>query len=74
MLLRDHELFAPTEKQPENAAELFQAAAAADILTWRDQVLSDLTGKGVLALDTFPEQMTAPLINQYLDVKARHLL
>jgi hypothetical protein len=30
--------------------------------------------QGVLALDVFPEQMTAPLINRYLEVKARHLL
>jgi uncharacterized protein (DUF58 family) len=74
VLLRDHQLFAPVQKPPESSAELFQAAAAADILTWRDQVISDLVGKGVLALDAFPEEMTAPLINRYLDVKARHLL
>jgi hypothetical protein len=30
--------------------------------------------KGVLALDVFPEEMTAPLINRYLEIKARHLL
>jgi len=27
-----------------------------------------------LALEAFPEQMTAQLINQYLEIKARHLL
>jgi len=37
-------------------------------------VLTDLTHKGVLALDVFPEEMTAPLVNQYLEIKARHLL
>jgi hypothetical protein len=25
-------------------------------------------------LDVFPEDMTAPLVNRYLDIKARHLL
>ena len=30
--------------------------------------------KGVLSLDVFPEQMTAPLVNRYLEIKARHLL
>jgi len=25
-------------------------------------------------LDVFPEQITAPLINRYLEAKARHLL
>jgi hypothetical protein len=37
-------------------------------------VLTDLEHRGVLSLDVFPEDMTAPLVNQYLDIKARHLL
>jgi hypothetical protein len=37
-------------------------------------VLTDLQHKGVLALDVFPEDMTAPLVNRYLEIKARHLL
>jgi hypothetical protein len=28
----------------------------------------------VLVLDVFPEQLTANLVNQYLEIKARHLL
>jgi uncharacterized protein (DUF58 family) len=54
--------------------QLYRAAAAADILIWRQQVLTDLVHRGVLALDLFPEDMTAPLINEYLQIKARHLL
>ena len=30
--------------------------------------------QGVLTLDVFPEDMTAPLVNRYLEIKARHLL
>jgi len=41
---------------------------------WRHQVLADLQSKGVLSLDVFPEEMTAPLVNRYLEIKARHLL
>jgi hypothetical protein len=37
-------------------------------------VLTDLHAKGVLSLDVFPEDLTAPLVNRYLDIKARHLL
>lgn len=78
VLLRDHRLFDAVNaaEGPEEARSevLFRAAAAADILTWRQQVLNDLEHRGVLALDVFPDQMTAPLINSYLDVKARHLL
>ena len=39
---------------------LYRAAAAAEILTWRQQVLADLTRKGVLSLDVFPEQAHRP--------------
>ncbi|MHC4178234.1 MAG: hypothetical protein ACYSWU_12055 [Planctomycetota bacterium] len=46
----------------------------ADILARRHQVLADLQSKGVLSLDVFPEEMTAPLVNRYLEVRARHLL
>lgn len=53
---------------------LYRAAAAADILLWRQQVISDLVHRGVLVVDAFPEQLTAPLVNQYLEVKAKHLL
>ncbi|MBC8353887.1 MAG: DUF58 domain-containing protein [Planctomycetes bacterium] len=78
VLLRDHSLFdaadAVDPRIPATDRKLFRAAAAAEILTWRHQVLTDLEHRGVLSLDVFPEDMTAPLVNQYLDIKARHLL
>ena len=74
ILLRDHRLFDAADKRPESVREVYHAAVAAEILSWRHQVLINLERKGVLALDVFPEDMTAPLINQYLEVKARHLL
>jgi hypothetical protein len=30
--------------------------------------------QGVLVVDAFPEQMTSPMINEYLKAKAKHLL
>jgi uncharacterized protein (DUF58 family) len=74
VLLRDHRLFSAIDGYEPHGPNLYRAAAAAEILTWRRQVLSNLTQQGVLSLDVFPEQMTAPLVNQYLEVKARHLL
>jgi hypothetical protein len=56
------------------AGGLYAAAAASGILTWRHQVLSQLQHRSVLVLDAFPEEITAPLVNQYLEIKARHLL
>ncbi len=72
VLLRDHQLFDAADNPRQ--AGLYTAAAAAEILTWRHQILTDLHYNGVLCLDVFPEDMTAPLINQYLEIKARHLL
>ncbi len=74
VLLRDRQLFDAADVPEPHGAGIYRAAAAAEILTWRRQVLSDLTGKGVLSLDVFPEELTAPLVNSYLNIKARHLL
>lgn len=74
VLLRDHQLFDAANLPNPAGRDLYRAAAAAEILTWRHQVLTDLQHQGVLSLDVFPEEMTAPLVNRYLDIKARHLL
>lgn len=75
VLLRDRELFTAADvAAPLDPKTLYRAGAAADILLWRHQVLSDLSKQGVLALDVYPEEMTAPLVNSYLNIKARHLL
>ncbi|MEE3372122.1 MAG: DUF58 domain-containing protein [Planctomycetota bacterium] len=74
VLLRDHRLFDAADVTQPTGRSLYTAAAAAEILTWRHQVLTDLEHRGVLSLDVFPEDMTAPLLNRYLDIKARHLL
>ncbi|MBN1910452.1 MAG: DUF58 domain-containing protein [Pirellulales bacterium] len=74
VLLRDRTLFDAVDDPNPQDDDLWRAAAAAEILTWRHQVLTDLQSKGVLALDAFPEQMTTPLVNRYLEIKARHLL
>ncbi|MBL8829636.1 MAG: DUF58 domain-containing protein [Planctomycetaceae bacterium] len=74
VLLRDRPLFQAVEQHATSEQALFEAAAAADILAWRHRVIADLNGKGVLSVDVFPEDLTAPLVNRYLDVKARHLL
>ncbi|MBX7165429.1 MAG: DUF58 domain-containing protein [Pirellulales bacterium] len=82
VLLRDRRIFqiaeagSPLAAAPagQGAYDLYDAAAASDILLWRQQMLADLHAKGVLCLDVFPEELTAPLVNRYLSIKARHLL
>lgn len=74
VLLRDRRLFEAADAPYAGEESLYRAAAAADILTWRHQVLADMEMKGVLSLDVYPEDLTAPLVNSYLEIKARHLL
>jgi uncharacterized protein (DUF58 family) len=74
VLLRDHHLFDAADSPQLDGRGLFRAAAASEIVNWRRQVLTDLEHQGVLTLDVFPEHMTAPLVNRYLHIKARHLL
>ena len=76
VLLRDRDLFALADAaaRPEAAPGLFPGAAAASLLNWREQVLAGLRSRGALTLDVFPDELTAPLVNKYLQVKARHLL
>ena len=80
-LVRDKAVFDAVEAVPATAgrgagdeAGLYRAAAAADILLWRRQVLADLRHDGVLTLDARPEDLTAAAVNEYLAIKARHLL
>ncbi|MFK8112010.1 MAG: DUF58 domain-containing protein [Rubripirellula sp.] len=74
VLLRDREMFDAADSPGGDEFNLYRAAAAADILLWRDQVLTDLEHRGVLVVDAFPEELTAPLVNEYLKIKAKHLL
>lgn len=74
ILLRDREMFDAADSPDGDRFQMYRAAAAADILLWRDQVLKDLEHRGVLVVDAFPDELTAPLVNRYLEIKAKHLL
>ncbi|SIO08924.1 Uncharacterized conserved protein, DUF58 family, contains vWF domain [Singulisphaera sp. GP187] len=74
VFLRDHDIFALADNAPNQGLGLYQGAAAAALLNWRERALSSLRTRGVMTLDLFPNELTAPLINQYLQIKARHLL
>jgi uncharacterized protein (DUF58 family) len=74
VILRDHALFKKADVINPEGDTLYEAAAAAEILNWRHQIIGDMQRQGILAVDEFPEDMTAPLVNQYLAIKARHLL
>ncbi|MDR3635021.1 MAG: DUF58 domain-containing protein [Isosphaeraceae bacterium] len=74
VFVRDHDIFNLADHAPSEGLGLYQGAAAAALLNWREKSLAGLRRRGVLTLDVFPDDLTVPLINQYLQIKARHLL
>jgi uncharacterized protein (DUF58 family) len=74
VFLRDQDIFALADTPAESGPSLYNAAAAASLLNWRERAIAGLRLRGVLTLDVFPDNLTAPLVNQYLQIKARHLL
>jgi uncharacterized protein (DUF58 family) len=74
VLLRDHDIFALADGAGDSGPGLYRGAAAAALLNRRERAQAAQRRRGVLTLDLFPDEMTAPLINQYLQIKARHLL
>lgn len=74
VFLRDRDLFNLADGADESEQAFYRAAAAAAMLNWRERVLGRLRQKGALTLDVFPDELTAPLVNRYLQIKARHLL
>ena len=74
VFLRDHDLFGLADRAGPDGLSLYQGAGAAAMLNWRERVLSGLRQAGVLTIDAFPEELTAQLVNRYLEIKARHLL
>jgi uncharacterized protein (DUF58 family) len=74
VLFKDRDLFAALERAPASEQELYRAGAAADLVNSRRRALDELARAGVLALESFPEQLTTTVVNEYLAIKAKHLL
>ncbi len=74
VLFRDVEVDALVEQSTGKPLDLYTRGAAAEVVSWRENVVRTLENAGALVLDTSPEQLTGTLINRYLEVKARHLL
>lgn len=74
VLLQDEGLRQMAEQIPETSLQAFHAAAAAQILTGQMTQAAALRESGVQLLDTFPDQLSTRLINEYLRIKTRNLM
>jgi hypothetical protein len=72
--LKDPFLGRAAHAYPKSTLEGFRKAAAVDLLRERREVLERLRQRGAHVLDTEPAELTAPLINQYLEITFRGLL
>lgn len=59
---------------PQTDLEAFQIAAAADMLAAESIQISRLEKSGLLVTESLPDDLSADIISQYLEIKARHLL
>jgi uncharacterized protein (DUF58 family) len=78
VLFRDETLDAMAEPRSTQAetktADLYQRAAAAEAILWRDRLVRDLQEAGALVMHVSPRKLTPSLINRYLHIKAQRLL
>jgi len=59
---------------PYSGQEAFTGAVASELLHERRDILRRLRARGALVLDVAPGELTAAVVNKYLEVKARNLL
>jgi len=73
VFLRDLGLTHLAGRVPESDVEAFQSAAAAELLTAIERRTAALKDHGIMTLSSLPDDLTANVINGYLDVKSRLL-
>ena len=67
--LRDPGIARATDAAPDSSLQLQRTVVAQRFAQEREAVFKRLRGRGVLTIDAEPSQVTAPLINRYLDIK-----
>ena len=74
LVLNHPEIQATAAREPRTPVQMFESAAAQEVLERRRQILAGLRSKGVLVAETTPGALRTDAINEYLEVKARGLV
>jgi uncharacterized protein (DUF58 family) len=61
-------------RTPENVDDMYEIAAAQEMVHRRETLIGKVRNKGAMALEIAPSKLTATLVNQYLEVKERNLI
>jgi uncharacterized protein (DUF58 family) len=72
VLIRDKNLFNIGESLLSGRLTVFTKAASADLILRRNKMIFDLKKLGIDILDLYPEEITAKVINKYVEIKSRN--
>jgi uncharacterized protein (DUF58 family) len=74
VMFRDRDIEGVLAEPSRGASDYYAKGAAAELLRWRESVVSSMKQAGAMVLEAKSATLTGELITRYLDVKARHLL
>jgi uncharacterized protein (DUF58 family) len=74
VIFQEPTIVAALRRPPRSADELYRAGAAAELSLERERGLRGLRRAGALVLEAPAAQLPTAVVNQYLRIKARHLL
>ena len=72
--LRDPDVDRLLDAPAESSGDVYVRGAAAELSHWREASLAGLRRRGALVVDCTPDELSARLLERYLEVKARRLL
>jgi uncharacterized protein (DUF58 family) len=61
-------------RYPGSSEDMYEIAAAQEMVHRRESLISKVRNRGALALEIAPSRLTTELVNQYLKVKERNLI
>jgi uncharacterized protein (DUF58 family) len=68
------DLQALAAQYPESPEQMFEVAAAQELVHRREALIGRIRTRGALALEVSPGRLTTTLVSQYLEVKERNLI
>jgi uncharacterized protein (DUF58 family) len=74
VVMRQNELLEMASSRPATAEQMYERAAAQDLLHRRETLLATLRERGALTIETTPHEMTTAVLNRYLEVKERAMI
>ncbi|KAB2878311.1 DUF58 domain-containing protein [bacterium] len=74
VLMKDHSLNMIVNQAIESKDDVYQKAAAAELLEEREQAIAFVRSHGAIVLDVLPENLSSEVINKYIEIKNKNRL